>query len=206
MRVLMLAAGATLALCGCATAGSEPIAQQTQALQCKLTQADLVANRSLTWQKFDQQFDLQNEYQTTWRSLMQRKCFDEAVVAYTDYLAWGPIPAGERWQTTARFHLGQSLAHAGRNAEAARVIATARRETEVGGLKWNLYVQGTVAFLLRDKAALQAAYAALAAETGPSNATNAGVLAGMMHCWDKPYSEASTLECITASGFKRAPN
>jgi hypothetical protein len=165
--------------------------------ECRLGDADLIANRSLTWQQFDQQATTP----TSWRSLMARGCYDTAVIAYADYLAYGPIPQGERWQTSARFHLGQSLASAGRTNEAARIMATARRETEVGGLRWNLYVQGTYAFLMRDRVALANALTELKLQPGQSNAINAGVLSGLLHCWDKPYQEAATPACVRASGY-----
>ena len=184
---------------GCAAqASNQQSAIAPERSECRLTEADRVANRSLTWQQFDQQTGVA----TSWRSLIEKGCADAAVRAYADYLAWGPVPAGERWQTTARFHLGQSLAQADRLEDAARMIATARRETEVGGLKWNLYVQGTVAFLTRDRPALQGSFDALAAEQGFANAVNAGVLSGLLKCWDRPYREAAAPACVTASGYR----
>ncbi|HEX4846765.1 MAG TPA: hypothetical protein VFV30_01355 [Novosphingobium sp.] len=198
LAVLLATLGLTLGACQTL---KDPAALAVKAeaarAECALTPADLAANRTLTWQQFDQQ----TASPTSWRSLVERKCYNAAAAAYQDYLISGPIPPGERWQTTARFHLGQSLAHAGRNEEAARIISTARRETEVGGLRWNLYVQGTVAFLTRDRAGLDAAFTALRAEPGTSNAINAGVLAGLRQCWDKPYIEASAPACVSASGY-----
>jgi hypothetical protein len=166
--------------------------------RCGLTEADLIANRKLTWREFDQDSSVQNN----WRSLVKRNC-DEAVVhAYADYLVYGPVPEGERWQTTARFHLGQSLAHAGRNQEAAQIIATARREKEEGEMRWNLYIQGTYAFLVGDRPGLTKAFEALKTQPGPSNAINAGVLAGLLACWNKPYRQAAAPACVKASGYQ----
>jgi hypothetical protein len=184
---------------GCSVA--PPIASTGAAparAECRLSEADLIANRSLTWQQFDQEATTP----ASWRALMARQCYDSAVRAYADYLAYGPIPTSERWQTSARFHLGQSLASAGRTHEAARIIATARRETEVGGLRWNLYVQGTYAFLTRDRDGLANALTELKLQAGQSNAINAGVLSGLLHCWDKPYQEAATPACVKASGYQ----
>ncbi len=165
---------------------------------CRLDDADLLANRALAWRDFDQA----GSVPTSWRALVERGCDEEAVRAYTDYLAYGPVPEGERWQTTARFHLGQSLANAGRHEQAAQLIATARRQTEIGEMRWNLYVQGTYAFLVRDRSALEVAFESLKAEPGRSNAVNAGVLAGLLSCWDKPYREASAPACVAASGYR----
>lgn len=195
----VLASTALLALAACAT-GKYPTPVAAPAEQCRLTQDDLIANRSLSWSDFDQR---QNT-QTTWSALGAAGCHEAAATAYADYLAFGPPIPGERFQTTARFHLGRSLAYAGRTEEAARIIATARRETEVGGLHWNDYVQGTVAFLRRDRATLMARQTSLAAHSGFSDRVNAGVLAGLLHCWDRPYLEAAGSGCIAASGY-RAP-
>jgi hypothetical protein len=184
-------------LAGCAAMTASPSAASS-AGQCRLTNKDLIANRSLSWPEFDQR---QNS-RTTWSALGSAGCHEAAAVAYADYLAFGPSISGERYQTTARFHLGRSLAYAGRTEEAARMIATARRETEVGGLHWNDYVQGTVAFLTRDRETLVARQASLAAQSGFANRINAGVLAGLLHCWNRPYLEAAAPACTTASGYQ----
>ncbi|UKK85030.1 hypothetical protein L7H23_02675 [Sphingopyxis sp. BSN-002] len=192
-----LALAALSVLVGCA-AKTPPSSITTSPDQCRLTRDDLIANRSLSWSEFDQR---QNS-RTSWSALGSAGCHDAAAIAYADYLAFGPPIAGERYQTTARFHLGRSLAYAGRTEEAARIIATARRETEVGGLHWNDYVQGTVAFLTRDRETLAARQASLATQSGFADRMNAGVLAGLLHCWDRPYLEAAALACTTASGYQ----
>ena len=192
-----LALAALFVLVGCAAKTASPsIAASVD--RCRLASGDLIANRSLSWTEFDQR---QNS-RTTWSALESAGCHEEAAVAYADYLAFGPPIAGERYQTTARFHLGRSLAYAGRTEEAARIIATARRETEVGGLHWNDYVQGTVAFLVRDRETLAARQASLAAQSGFADRMNAGVLAGLLHCWERPYLEAAAGACTTASGYQ----
>lgn len=185
-------------LCACALAPPAVASDKTEnSSACKLEEADLNANRGLTWQQFDQQAQIR----TSWRSLIERECYDAAVRAYTDYLARGVVPSSERWQTTARFHLGQSLAYAGHVEEAARMIATARRETEIGEQRWNLYVQGTYAFLIRDREGLASAFRELKSQPGQSNAINAGVLSGLLHCFDKPYRIAGAPACVAASGY-----
>ena len=184
-------------LAGCAAKTVSPSVAASSD-QCRLTDDDLTANRSLSWSEFDQR---QNS-RTTWSALGSVGCHDAAARAYADYLAFGPPITGERYQTTARFHLGRSLAYAGHTDEAARIIATARRETEVGGLHWNDYVQGTVAFLVRDRETLAARQASLARQPGFGDRVNAGVLAGLLHCWERPYLEAAALACTTASGYQ----
>ncbi|MBD3734522.1 MAG: hypothetical protein IE934_17640 [Sphingopyxis sp.] len=191
------ALAAFFALAGCAgQTAPPPIAAPAD--RCRLTQDDLIANRSLSWPDFDQR----QIRSTTWSALGSAGCHEAAATAYADYLAFGPQIVGERYQTTARFHLGRSLAYAGRTEEAARMIATARREIEVGGLHWNDYVQGTVAFLVRDRETLAARQASLAGQTGFSDRVNAGVLAGLLHCWERPYVEAAASACTAASGYK----
>lgn len=186
-----------LALSSCAAQDSRPSVPGL-ADRCRITQDDLIANRSLSWPAFDQQ----EGSPTSWRSLITAGCHESAAAVYADYLAFAPPIPGERFQTAARFHLGQSLANAGRTDEAARMIGTARREIEVGGMHWNDYVQGTVAFLTRDKPILADRQASLASQSGVSDRINAGVLAGLLHCWDRPYLEAAAPACVAASGYK----
>lgn len=164
---------------------------------CALTEADKVLNRTLDWSTFDQD----GAQPKTWRGLEQSGCHLAAAEAAADYLANGPMPQSERWQSTSRFHMAQSLAFAGRNDEAAKVVATARRLLPVGGLDWNTYVSGTFAFLVKDKAGLLSAQQRLATSVGLGDRTNNGVLLGLIHCFDKPYKLAYDLKCRTDGGW-----
>lgn len=164
---------------------------------CGLTLADKVKNRMLDWVSFDQG----GASPTSWRSLEERGCHLAAADAAADYLAHGPMPDNERWQSTTRFHMGQSLASAGRHDEAAKVVATARRITPVGNMDWNSYVSGTYAFLIGDKSQLVLAQKRLASSLSSADYNNNGVLLGLTHCFRKPYKTAYSLKCRVDGGW-----
>jgi hypothetical protein len=184
-----------LALCASAVFAAGPKTENSP--QCTLSEADKIVNRSLDWATFDQG----ETVPSTWRSLEARGCHLVAADAAADYLAHGPMPESERWHTSTRFHMGQSLGFAGRNSEAAKVIATARRLTPVGNMDWNSYVSGTYAFLVGDKAQLIAAQKRLASSSSFGDTTNNGVLVGLTHCLGKPYKTAYDMQCRIDGGW-----
>jgi hypothetical protein len=192
MRIMIaLIAG----LAAVAASGAAPKAKTVAT--CVLTEADKIKNRSLDWATFDQsELILSN-----WRALDARGCHLTAAEAAADYLAHGPMPESERWHSSTRFHMGQSLGFAGRHSEAAKVVSTARRLTPVGNMDWNSYVSGTYAFLVGDKAQLIAAQKRLASSSGSGNNINNGVLIGLTHCFGKPYKIAYELQCRIDGGW-----
>ncbi len=116
------------------------------------------------------------------------------------YMLDGPF-ADPHLRAVMAFHLGQTLAQVGRTAEAAVAIAGARHAAapDEDGFDWNTYVEGTWAYLTRDKARLDAALERLSREPGDRNRINAGALSGLVNCFDRPYAEAYERVC-------RAPN
>jgi hypothetical protein len=185
-----------VALCASAVFAAAPKTKNSP--KCALSEADKVKNRSLDWATFDQDVTIPSN----WRSLDSRGCHLVAAEAAADYLAHGPMPESERWHTSTRFHMGQSLGFAGRNSEAAKVIATARRLTPVGNMDWNSYVSGTYAFLVGDKAQLISAQKRLASSSSFGDNTNNGVLVGLTHCFGKPYKAAYDMQCRIDGGWK----
>jgi hypothetical protein len=115
------------------------------------------------------------------------------------------------------WHEGEMRAIAGDYPAAIAVMLQTRRELsadrELFDRAWNAYVDATVAFLNRDRAALEAAQAQLAEVPEPSDwaAMNAGspqpmawpmnslVVAGLLACFDKPYAQANTPACSAPS-------
>lgn len=114
------------------------------------------------------------------------------------------------------WHEGQLRAEAGHTAEAAALFAlTYKSADEDANFGWNHYVDGSIAFLRRDKARLQAAIKRLSAlpkpEGTPDSMTmangavvtlnwppNLGVLQAMERCWDRRYEAAyGEPECRT---------
>jgi hypothetical protein len=154
---------------------------------CALTAEDRQANRALSFNDFDQR----GVTPATARALGERGCNLEAALATEDYLLFGPT-VSEYHRNVLSWHLAQYLASAGREAEAARVIATTRRgpTEEPDGFDWNTYVVGTWSFLVKDRAGLDAAAAALAKGPGVRNGMNAKVLRRLQKCFDRSYDDA----------------
>lgn len=171
-----------------ASSQTPPQVTQNASQGCQLGDSDLIANRRLSFEAFDQV----GELPSTARALGERDCYAEAARASEDYLLHGPETTSRQREILA-FHMGQYLATAGQEREAARVIATARTQNDPpqpDGFDWNTYVVGTWAFLTRDRALLEASHARLAAAPGERNAYNARALAGLVRCFGRPYREA----------------
>ncbi len=200
MRAIVFIAIAFLALEPLAAkpTSKAPKKESLEILACSLTEADKARNRTLDWATFDQD----GSEPKNWRALEAKGCHLVAAEAAADYLAHGPMPQSERWHSSTRFHMAQSLAFAGNNNEAAKVAATARRLEPVSGLDWNTYVSGTFAFLVKDKVGLRSAQQRLALSVNSGDSTNNGVLLGLIHCFDRPYKVAYDLECRTNGGWK----
>ena len=162
---------------------------------CHLTAADKAANAQLSFDDFDQK----GVSPVTWRRLSTRGCHALAVEAAEDYLVHGRFKTASE-QRVLMFHIGQSLGMSGKYEAAALMVAatkTPASEPSVD-LDWNTYVDGTWAFLKRDKAALTRARDTLAAEPGKSNEINGSVLTGLLTCFDRPYEVAYGSACRKA--------
>jgi len=59
-----------------------------------------------------------------------------------------------------------------------------------GDLDWTTYLVGTWAFLVKDRATLDAASSKMAAEPGDANRLDGAVLRGLQACFDKDYDTA----------------
>jgi hypothetical protein len=154
---------------------------------CVVTSEQRDANRALSFLDFDQR----GVTPQTARKLGERKCYAEAAAASEDYLLFGP-DLTRREREVVSWHLAQYLASSGREAEAARVMATTRAEPEEtpDGFDWNTYVVGSYAFLAGDRAMLDDAVARLTAQGGARNLMNGRVLRRLQKCFGRPYLEA----------------
>ena len=168
---------------------------QAEPPSCRLDEADKRANAALSFQDFDQAGTLPS----TARKLGERQCWREAAEATSDYLIRGPVQApGE--QRILLFHLGQFYAMLGEERRAADYVAATRRPPDQAppapdALRWNDYVQGTWAFLTKDRAMLVAARDAVLAGAGEGNRINGSLLAAMERCFDRPYAVAYDMNC-----------
>ena len=148
-----------------------------------------------------------------WRPLYDAECYIEAAELLRD---WRAIHADSfdlsdrRQQSLYRiivWHEAQMWAFGGRNDIAfPHFEATYQVGEDVSAVSWNLYVDGTLAFLRRDRPALEQAIAELAAVPAPPGWGNAvdqngnpismpwpqnlDVLQGLEQCWDEGYAVA----------------
>ncbi|HBS57599.1 MAG TPA: hypothetical protein DEA38_17990 [Stenotrophomonas sp.] len=145
-----------------------------------------------------------------WRPLAERDCQREAADLLAAYSAL-PKAAGN---TTIIWHEGQLRAELGQTAQAIALMQRTYKPKDKDPGYWNAYVDGTVAFLQHDRAALEKARAALVAiptpeefagalKDGRYHFTTAGgqkvdvpwppnldVLDGFLRCFDRDYHNA----------------
>lgn len=159
---------------------------------CSLSDADLAANRALTFEQFDQ---YRSPLRSTSWNLSMAGCHAASAEADQDYLIHGPVLT-DRQYVVVRWHMALSLARAGREAEAVPLAAAsiAPVEPSADQFDWNTYVRGVWGFLSKRRPVLDAALTALRAAPGGRNAINARALARLSTCFDRPYAEAVSAE------------
>src|ERR1700722_15693088 len=174
--------------------------------RCSYDRTQLLA---LDEQHFDQ--DLENG---GWRAeAAQPGCESVAADLVRDYREAHGSHSGILY-----WHEGQLRATAGDYKQAITVLKEARNPLNIGDPSgWNFYVDATIAFLNRDRAALLEARTRLAA-VRPMNGmqvqdgfvalpmssgqtvkvrwpVNLDVVDGLVRCFDKPYRTAYAIEC-----------
>jgi len=136
-----------------------------------------------------------------WRALDDRGCHVAAADLLRDYRQAKPWPHPQ----ILYWHEGQIRAILGQTAAAIRLFKASREVPVDDVIGWNLYVEGSIAFLKHDRAGLQAARDALSRvpkpkDFGPVDSKgkpvriswppNLDVLDGFLKCFDRSYAEA----------------
>jgi len=168
---------------------------------------DREAMLALSPEAFDQDLD------GGWRPLgNRRECREAAAELLAAYrkARWKDMTSDQLH--TNYWHEGQIQAALGQTDHAVRLLLAGVSPDQIGDGKEH-YAIGTVAFLLKDRAALQAARDRLAAIPPPpgfeegaaefkarygrelSWPLNLDVLDGFLACFDKPYDEAYSRDC-----------
>lgn len=137
-----------------------------------------------------------------WRKIAYSGCKKQAADLIRD---WRRIHNSK--SKTLYWHEGQLRAEIGKTTAAIKLFKKSiKTPEEDAGFGWNLYVEGSIAFLNRDKDGLLAARNSLAALPKPEGLDrmvdvdgnpvtikwpmNLHVLEAFIACWDKPYSAA----------------
>lgn len=136
-----------------------------------------------------------------WRKLEYNGCAAEAADLIRDWRA-----AHRAKDQVLVWHEGQLRANLGQTAAAISLFRQSYKPVkEDQGMGWNLYVDGTIAFLKEDREAFDAAKAKLAALPRPANfilegpdgkpvlvrwPLNMNVFDRLKRCWGQPYKVA----------------
>ena len=162
---------------------------------------DREAMLALDYDSFDQ--DLTGG----WRLLTERGCDAEAAELIREWRYVNRSNVGVLY-----WHEGQMRAFAGQTEEALELLQLGYKSPFLDGdFGFNHYVDGTIAFLIRDREMFDAALASLQAVPVPEEAfyttpegevrqmdwpPNLSVMQAMGRCWDKSYREAyMSYEC-----------
>lgn len=176
--------------------------------RCGVDNVEFDRQLSLSQKDFDQDFT------GGWRAIDYKdgcnNAAGELIKAYMLYSA----PHPPKQMRILRWHAGQTKASAGQIGEAIALFAGSYNPDPERGTEWNLYVDATIAFLQKDKAALQHAHDTLAATTVSENTKeqrrkflndnpnitmpkgfvdeplNLSPVRDLLNCFDRPYSEA----------------
>lgn len=141
-----------------------------------------------------------------WRGLSNRGCTAEAADLIRDWRTAHPADRPDA-ATILFWHEGQLRAELGQTEEAIALFERSRKSEEMDrGWGWNLYVDGSIAFLRGNRPGLERARAALAGLPPPPELANArgpdgkpmairwpmnlNVLDGFLRCWGQSYHDA----------------
>ena len=157
---------------------------------------------ALSQQEFDQ------DIEGGWRSLAKRGCSEEAAELIRDWRHEKRAHASILY-----WHEGQLRAEIGQTEQAIALFKLTYKSPEWDrDFGWNHYVDGSIAFLSRDRERLARAIERLKEVPAPDNLTfnrpdgssftmawppNLNVLEAFDRCWDRPYAEAYAMrECV----------
>lgn len=121
-----------------------------------------------------------------WRGLLTDGCVDAAVALLEAYRSANSSRLNADQSLELAFHLGQTLAFAGRDQESVRYFEQARG----GGEEWAAYVEATLAFLKHDVVGLAAQRARYERAPGSSQ-MRLLVIDGFILCADRAYAQAA---------------
>jgi hypothetical protein len=175
---------------------------------CDVSEEKFNMIMSLDFQSFDQNMN------GGWREVAnQENCNMASSILIGTYLARSKIYY-EIYRSSLRWHMGQMLAYENKYEEAIPYFENTYHANEARTSPWNLYVDGTIAFLKKDKALLRSKRDLLAKspvsesmkksrqkyiddnpevkmyEGYVDEPMNMPVMNDLLACFDQPYSKA----------------
>ncbi|MFS8063339.1 MAG: hypothetical protein ACMG5Z_02010 [Luteimonas sp.] len=150
-------------------------------LACSVPATETSTQVLLPYASFD---SLEGPY--GWRHLNSSGCTDSAVSLLRAYGSSNQAKLTSEQIRELAFHVGQTLAFAGHDAESIPEFERANRPG--GTAEWHAYVGATLAFLKHDQAALVAARNAYASIAPGS--MRLGAIDGFIKCPREPYAKA----------------
>ena len=157
--------------------------------------------------------DFDQNPETGWRALPD--CYSDIAELIIAYIARNRSELTEDQILILQWHAGQDFALDGNYKSAIEWMEKCFRSGEYyHDVSWNLYVQGTLAFLRKDASTLEKSFVALDAldkseegkQTWPgtefSSNPNTGILSNLMDCMDEPYSIAYSCPYYRATSDK----
>lgn len=139
-----------------------------------------------------------------WRHLASTAgCEREAAELIQKYVHYNENQLDEDIRPLLLWHRGQILAFSGNYGQAIPEMTASRKRTTADIDGWNLYVEGTIAFLENDRAAFNEVIFALKALKRPPGypegdlewPPNLSVLTRMGKCFGSPYKQAYEGRC-----------
>lgn len=165
------------------------------AASCEIDSARRAEFLKMPYQQFDQ---IHGE---GWRIYGEGQCYREAADLIVDYILHSRGPLNADNLRILRWHAGQMRALEGEEEAALDFFRASYEPPDAPrrNIDWNSYVDATVAFLTKDRTALDAARARLARQTPFENGyyPNLNVVDGFITCFEMPYAEAYSDACMS---------
>jgi hypothetical protein len=151
---------------------------------------------NMPYQQFDQ------THGQGWRIYGEEvDCHRAAADLIIDYVLYSRAPLNADNLRILRWHAGQMLAQAGEEGQALEFFRASYEPPDAPPrqIDWNSYVDATVAFITKDRPALETARARLARQTPFENGyyPNLNVVDGFISCFDRSYAEAYSDACMS---------
>ena len=176
---------------------------QAESADCTLAPAERERLLSLDFNSFDQ------SQEDGWRPWGYKECDEVVETLIGEYVTRHATTLMPRQKAILRFHAGQILSFGGREQDALVYFRQSYEAEDTAGtmVDWNAYVDATIAFIEKDRPAVEAALARIMQQAPPEGQfleifgpkpVNSWVVKGFLDCFDKPYGQAYG-ECASAA-------